>query len=277
LRYARLCMYFTVLVNLLVTLVRYMEKLTTLEDELNTQRKQLKAKHAEEIKEFRAKIKETQFRPKFSAELLRLRKQQELLAKMQNYVEAHKIKLKADICETNELEKSKKEKKQLIIKKEQAILDQQAAEVESLEGRLVAKRDSFVKAQQTEVQRMLKRFHNTLSEIDSPAKKSSSMVPPLRISTTPRSARTDGQYTANTSRATPRVTSRSAISTSTDSTPTPTLSRTPSPTPPTTKPTTTPKFTPRSTSAPRATTTPRYSATQSTPRSIYKSPYAKQF
>lgn len=77
-----------------------MEKLAEVEEELDAQRQQLKVpkstrlinqhsiqtKHIEELQAFTNKVNETKFRPKFSAELLRLRKQQELLAKMHEYV-----------------------------------------------------------------------------------------------------------------------------------------------------------------------------------------------
>lgn len=55
--------------------------------------------------------------------------------------------------ETVEIEKSQKDKKQLIAKKEQLILNRQALEVENLETRLVTKKEAFMATQQQEVQR----------------------------------------------------------------------------------------------------------------------------
>lgn len=55
--------------------------------------------------------------------------------------------------ETVEIEKSQKDKKQLIAKKEQLILNRQALEVENLEARLVTKKEAFMATQQQEVQR----------------------------------------------------------------------------------------------------------------------------
>ena len=47
-----------------------------------------------ELKEFQETLLQKQQRPKFSRELLNLRRIQEHLAKQKDYTEAHKIKLK---------------------------------------------------------------------------------------------------------------------------------------------------------------------------------------
>merc|ERR1711957_1017312 len=66
----------------------------------------MKKKHAQELARFKEKLQKSQpYRPKFSKELLNTRKIQETLAKMKQYSEAHKIKLKADGLEEIELEK----------------------------------------------------------------------------------------------------------------------------------------------------------------------------
>merc|ERR1711966_65794 len=65
----------------------------------------MKKKHANELLRFKEKLQKSQpYRPKFSKELLNTRKIQETLAKMKQYAEAHKVKLKADNLEQEELE-----------------------------------------------------------------------------------------------------------------------------------------------------------------------------
>merc|ERR1712100_919563 len=66
----------------------------------------MRKKHANELFRFKDKLqKNLPYRPKFSKELLNSRKIQETLAKMKQYSEAQKVKLKADRLEEVEMEK----------------------------------------------------------------------------------------------------------------------------------------------------------------------------
>mmetsp|Transcript_39215 Transcript_39215/g.123704 ORF Transcript_39215/g.123704 Transcript_39215/m.123704 type:complete len:255 (+) Transcript_39215:781-1545(+) len=66
----------------------------------------MKERHGTELMEYiRNAQSEPLRKPKFSKELLNLRKIQQTLAKQKEYAEAHKIKLKADNLEAFELEK----------------------------------------------------------------------------------------------------------------------------------------------------------------------------
>lgn len=65
------------------------------------------------MREFQSKLIEKQQRPKFSRELLNLRRIQERLAKAKDYAEAHKMKLKADALEAWELERFQNNKQQV--------------------------------------------------------------------------------------------------------------------------------------------------------------------
>ena len=58
---------------------------------------------------------EKQQRPKFSRELLNLRRIQEHLAKARDYTEAHKMKLKADALEAWEIERYSNNKQQVCV------------------------------------------------------------------------------------------------------------------------------------------------------------------
>merc|ERR1712188_197009 len=66
----------------------------------------MKKAHSRKLVNFKERLQKSQpYRPKFSKELLNTRKIQETLAKMKQYSEAHKVKLKADRLEEIELEK----------------------------------------------------------------------------------------------------------------------------------------------------------------------------
>ncbi|CAN0440188.1 unnamed protein product, partial [Laminaria digitata] len=62
-------------------------------------------RHGAELRDYQRRLLQAQPRPKFSRELLDLRRIQEHLAKAKDYAEAHKMKLKSDALEAWELEK----------------------------------------------------------------------------------------------------------------------------------------------------------------------------
>ena len=74
-----------------------------------------------------------QVQPKYSKDLLNLRKIQETLAKQKDYGEAHKMKLKADALEAWELEKWHGERQERFVTKEQKFKVSKQQELVALE------------------------------------------------------------------------------------------------------------------------------------------------
>merc|ERR1712167_521547 len=99
------------------------------------------------------------YRPKFSKELLNTRKIQETLAKMKQYSEAHKIKLKADHLEQVELEKLRSEHANKLAAQEMQFAQRQTAELAALEKRIET-------ARQQDLERLLQRYQNVKSELE---------------------------------------------------------------------------------------------------------------
>jgi hypothetical protein len=110
-------------------------------------------RHAQEVREFQSKLMEKQQRPKFSRELLNLRKIQERLAKARDYTEAHKMKLKADALEAWELERFQGLKQQEIFQKEAKYKQGKQAELLALQKRIQTGREEQKKQRHMDLER----------------------------------------------------------------------------------------------------------------------------
>merc|ERR1719506_1676328 len=99
---------------------------------------------ASDLFRFKDKLqKNMPYRPKFSKELLNSRKIQETLAKMKQYSEAHKIKLKADRLEEVEMEKLRQQHAHKLAAQEMQFAQRQQAELQALEKRVDTARRSI--------------------------------------------------------------------------------------------------------------------------------------
>jgi hypothetical protein len=90
------------------------EKMQMYEENAGNLMSNLKARHQGDLQEFHEKLISKPLLPKFSKELLNLRKIQSHLAGQKDYAEAHKMKLKADSLEGWELEQQQNERQQVV-------------------------------------------------------------------------------------------------------------------------------------------------------------------
>uniref|UniRef100_A0A7S2UZK5 Uncharacterized protein n=1 Tax=Fibrocapsa japonica TaxID=94617 RepID=A0A7S2UZK5_9STRA len=126
----------------------------------------MKERHMAELREFQRNLLERQQRPKFSRELLDLRKIQEHLARSKDYQEAHKIKLKSDALEAWELEKWKSQKEQEMLQKEAKFKQAKQQELIALQKRIQTGREEQKKQRQMDLERLLQRYQNVKSELE---------------------------------------------------------------------------------------------------------------
>ena len=110
-------------------------------------------RHQGELREFQRKLLGKQQKPKFSRELLNLRKIQEHLAKQKDYTEAHKMKLKSDALEAWELEKWRNLKQQEMFQKEAKFKHRQQQELLALQKRIQTGREEQKKQRQMDLER----------------------------------------------------------------------------------------------------------------------------
>ena len=129
-------------------------------------------RHAAELRDYQRKLMGKQIRPKFSKDLLNLRKIQETLAKQKesvksfsalpsthqyyltfSYAEAHKIKLKSDALEAWELEKWHGERQQDLLQKEGKFKFVKQQELVALQKRIQSGREEQKKQQHQDLER----------------------------------------------------------------------------------------------------------------------------
>jgi hypothetical protein len=176
----------------------YEERAAMLEEET-------KARHAQELANFQKHMIESiSNKPKFSKELLNLRRVQETLAKAKDYKEAHRyalppppppflsgilrvtltchfffffsflslfafscrIKMRADQLEAWELEKLRNSTQQGMYSKEAQFRRRQTNELLALQKRIQAGRDEQKKLRQRDLECLLQRYQNVKSELE---------------------------------------------------------------------------------------------------------------
>lgn len=150
----------------------------------------MKERHAAELRDFQRKLLGKQIRPKFSKDLLNLRKIQETLAKQKDYAEAHKIKLKADALEAWELEKWHSDRQQVgvpggagcvlfshccyvvvivvqdLLSKESKFKFGKQQELLALQKRIQTGREEQKKQRHLDLERLLQRYQNVKAELE---------------------------------------------------------------------------------------------------------------
>ncbi|TMW69759.1 hypothetical protein Poli38472_001915 [Pythium oligandrum] len=125
----------------------------------------MREKHKTELLEYQKKLLEKQQKPKFSKDLLNLRRIEEHLARQKDYNEAHKIKLKADALEAWELEKWKNQKQQEMLQREVKFKQRQKQDLDALLKRIQSGREEQKKQRQVDLERLLQRYQNVKAEL----------------------------------------------------------------------------------------------------------------
>ena len=105
--------------------------------------------------------------PRWSKDLLNLRKIQETLAKQRKYSEAQKTKQQADALEVREHAQWKAKRDAKIAALEDQFLRKQALEMHGLLKRIQSGREEQKHARKTELERLLQRYHNVKTQLES--------------------------------------------------------------------------------------------------------------
>lgn len=126
----------------------------------------MKNRHQEELQDYQKELLSKQAKPKFSRELLNLRKIEDRLAKQKDYSEAHKMKLKSDQLEAWELEKWRNSKQQENFQKEAQFKHKRQQELVALCKRIQTGREEQKKQRQLDLERLLQRYANVKAELE---------------------------------------------------------------------------------------------------------------
>merc|ERR1719291_954292 len=134
----------------------------------NTLAARHQAEHQEHLERLR---RETEPRtPRWSKDLLNLRRIQEILAKQKKYAEAEKTKLQADRVEMQEHQMWKAKREARIQSLETQFLHKQQLEMGGLLKRIQSGREEQKQARKGELERLLQRYQNVKSQLESQQK-----------------------------------------------------------------------------------------------------------
>eukprot|EP00899_Mesostigma_viride_P001955 jgi/Mesvir1/11760/Mv00130-RA.1 len=126
----------------------------------------MQERHASELAEMRRKHAEEQPKPKWSRELLNLRKIEEAQAKQKSYAEAHKTKQKADTMEALELQKFLEVRQLQFSGAEAKLLGKHQVELDALTKRIVSGRDEQRRQAQADLERLGQRYTNAINALE---------------------------------------------------------------------------------------------------------------
>lgn len=108
--------------------------------------------------------------PRWSRDLLNLRKIQETLAKQKKYAEAEKTKIQADRVEAQEHAMWKAKREAKIASLQEQFLHKQQLEMGGLLKRIQSGREEQKQARKSELERLLQRYHNVKTQLESQQK-----------------------------------------------------------------------------------------------------------
>ena len=126
----------------------------------------LRARHADELRDFQQRLLSQGNAARHSKEYYTLRDVQEKLAAGRNYAGAAKIKAKADELMAWEEEKHANERQVEMLGKEKLFKQKLAVEAEALKRRIAQGRAEANRARQTDLERILQRYNNVKSELE---------------------------------------------------------------------------------------------------------------
>jgi len=124
----------------------------------------LKWKHDQQQKELYELLRKKRM-PKFSVELLNLRKKQVVLAKGKRYVQAEGVKRKADILEAIEIESIRAAAKQENTIRFKTLLKRQEWDRQALASKLKLEKQALLEAKAQDFTRLKKRLKNAEAEL----------------------------------------------------------------------------------------------------------------
>jgi len=161
------------------------------DDQCESQWNGMKERHLEELKDFQQKLLERQQKPKYTPLLLTYRKTEEHLARARNYVQAHKLKEKADRLQAEETEQWNKMKQKELFQKESQFKSSKRQELNALQKRINAGREVQMQQRALELERLMRRYRNAKQEMAQSQKReriqaeklgASRSIPPQNVS-----------------------------------------------------------------------------------------------
>jgi len=127
----------------------------------------MRQRHELDAREFRAKHEAAVTAPKWSPKVLDMRQVERTLAKQGQYMEAQKVKDRAEKLEAEETQRAAAEREEHLHKLESGLAERQDQEVSALRQRIQTGAEEQRVARQQDLERLLRRYHNIKAELDS--------------------------------------------------------------------------------------------------------------
>ena len=127
----------------------------------------MRQRHELDAREFRATHESAVTVPKWSPKVLDLRQVERTLAKQGQYMEAQKVKDRAEKLEAEETQRAAAEREEHLHKLESGLAERQDQEVSALRQRIQTGAEEQRVARQQDLERLLRRYHNIKAELDS--------------------------------------------------------------------------------------------------------------
>lgn len=124
----------------------------------------LKWKHDQQQKDLYEQLRKKRM-PKFSVELLNLRKKQVTLARAKKYLDAERLKKKADVLEAIEIDNIRRTAKQENQMRFKALIKKQQWDRQSLAEKLQVEKQCLLEAKAQDFTRLKKRLRNAEAEL----------------------------------------------------------------------------------------------------------------
>ncbi|CAD8187907.1 unnamed protein product [Paramecium pentaurelia] len=137
------------------------EKLKQFDSEANNAKDEILSRHQIELTSFLEELDITiPLKPKDSAQLLKLRKTEEQLAKLENYKEAHMIQQRILYLEKEEFNKWNHTRQNKIRNLIQQLRQKQIIELNALQQRILSVQEELSKNKSQELQKMLSKYQH---------------------------------------------------------------------------------------------------------------------
>eukprot|EP01029_Cantina_marsupialis_P028437 TRINITY_DN776172_c0_g1_i1.p1 TRINITY_DN776172_c0_g1~~TRINITY_DN776172_c0_g1_i1.p1 ORF type:complete len:236 (+),score=64.87 TRINITY_DN776172_c0_g1_i1:51-758(+) len=141
------------------------QKMEEYEEQATDLLQTMKERHIMELQKFQEELIGKPARPKFSKELLNLRRIEECLARRKDYAEAAKVKMRCDELEAREAERCNTEKQSSMHNAEKKFVHKQSQEMNALRKRIQTGKNEQKKQRQVDLERLLQRYQNVKSEL----------------------------------------------------------------------------------------------------------------
>ncbi|GIQ87438.1 hypothetical protein KIPB_009475 [Kipferlia bialata] len=146
-------------------MAEWQTKISTYEEQTVELREAMDERHSHEYAQYSEELRAKPRQPKFSVQLLNMRRIEQSLARQQKYKEAQEVQMRADILEEWERQKHDAEEDKRMSLLEEQYQSKQTLEMGVLQKKISSGRDELVKKMKKDIAVVERRYQNVLTEM----------------------------------------------------------------------------------------------------------------